>query len=230
MPEQKLWVPLENNPEVMNSLARQLGMDDKLEFQDIISFDPEELEFTTRPCHALLVIIPMTETWNEARRREDLDKPSNYVDNHDPVLWFKQTIGNACGSIGLLHCLLNGKARDHILPGSTLQQIYDEARPKTRMEDRAKVLEDNVCFELAHKEAATLGDTVPDEPSGNHLGQHFVAFVKGDDGNLWELEGGRKGPIFRGTLRPEDDLLSPAAREMSMGRLMRLESEAGGGT
>ena len=61
------------------------------------------------------------------------------------------------------------------------------------------------------------------------MGQHFVAFVKGDDNNLWELEGGRKGPICRGTLGPDEDVLSPAALEMSMGKLMRIESEASGG-
>ena len=61
-----------------------------------------------RPALALLVIIPMTPTWDASRTAEDAGKPE-YAGKGDaePVIWFKQTIGNACGSIGLIHCLLN---------------------------------------------------------------------------------------------------------------------------
>ena len=46
----------------------------------------------------------------------DNDYAENYFDNGegDDVLWFKQTIGNACGLYGLLHAVTNGKARDYI--------------------------------------------------------------------------------------------------------------------
>jgi cobalamin biosynthesis protein CobD/CbiB len=57
----KMFTVLENNPEVMNHLARALGMDDKLSFYDIYSLtDPDLLAFIPRPVYALLVIIPLT--------------------------------------------------------------------------------------------------------------------------------------------------------------------------
>jgi ubiquitin carboxyl-terminal hydrolase L3 len=74
-----------------------------------------------------------------------------------------------------------------------------------------------------------LGDTAPPTTIGeDHSGQHFVAFVKAKDGHLWELEGGRKGPLDRGVLKEDEDVLSPAALEKGIGRLMRIESEKGG--
>lgn len=226
----KLFAVLENNPQVMNQLAYTLGLDKSLAFYDIYSLDdPDLLAFIPRPALALLVIIPLTPTWHEARTAEDKDKPDYAGKGEDePVIWFKQTIGNACGSIGLTHALLNSDASKRIRSGSTLDQIRTEALPKSMME-RAKVLEDSDAFEKAHADAVKLGDTeAPTPESDKHTGQHFVAFVKGKDGHLWELEGSRKGPLDRGLLRDDEDVLSPAALEKGLGRLMRIEAEKGG--
>jgi len=228
----KHFTVLENHPDVMNSLARALGLDTTaFSFHDVYSLaDPDLLAFLPRPVLALLVIIPLTPTWREARIAEDGDK-CEYEGKgaQEPVIWFKQTIGDACGSIGLLHCLLNSEAAHHIQPGSTLAQIRDDALPNGIWE-RAKVLEDSEALEQAHAEAAGLGDTAaPARGAGEHTGQHFVAFVKAGDGHLWELEGSRMGPLDRGALAPDEDVLSAAALEKGLGRLMRMESERGGG-
>lgn len=226
----KLFTMLENNPEVMNHLAKALGMDDSFSFYDIYSLtDPDLLAFIPRPVYALLVIIPLTPTWHEARTVEDKDKGDYEGKGEDePVIWFRQTIGNACGSIGLVHSLLNSEASKHIRPGSTLDEIRKAALPKSMLE-RAKVLEDSDAFEKAHAEAAQLGDTaVPAPASNEHTGQHFVAFVKAKDGHLWELEGDRKGPLDRGALKDHEDVLSPVALGKGLGRLMTIEAEKGG--
>jgi ubiquitin carboxyl-terminal hydrolase L3 len=226
----KYFTMLENNPAVMNHLARALGLQPTLAFHDIYSLtDPDLLAFIPRPALALLVIIPLTPTWHAARTAEDEDKPEyEGKGESEPVIWFKQTIGDACGSIGLIHCLLNSDASKHITPGSTLDQIRKDALPKG-MWERAKVLEDSEAYEKAHQEAALLGDTrAPPDDLHEHTGQHFVAFVKAKDGHLWELEGGRKGPLDRGLLAEDADVLSPAALEKGLGRLMRIEAENGG--
>ncbi|KAF2715636.1 cysteine proteinase [Pleomassaria siparia CBS 279.74] len=226
----KHFTMLENNPEVMNKLAHDLGLSPKFGFHDIYSLtDPDLLAFIPRPALALLVIIPLTPTWDEARIAEDKDQ-ADYegCGESEPTIWFKQTIGDACGSIGLVHCCLNGEVFKHVTPGSTLDQIRTEALPK-KMLERAKVLEDSEAFEKAHGDAAVLGDTKPpDKKEHEHTGQHFVAFVKGKDGHLWELEGSRKGPLDRGTLKEDEDVLSEAALEMGLGRLMKIETENGG--
>jgi ubiquitin carboxyl-terminal hydrolase L3 len=226
----KMFTVLENNPEVMNNLARVLGLDNSLSFYDIYSLtDPDLLAFIPRPVYALLVIIPLTPTWHATREAEDKDKAEYAGKGEDePVIWFKQTIGNACGSIGLVHCLLNSEASKHIQPNSILDNIRKDALPKSIWE-RAKVLEDSEEYEKAHADAAKLGDTAaPIQIGEDHTGQHFVAFVKAKDGHLWELEGGRMGPLDRGALKDDEDVLSPAALEKGIGRMMEIESEKGG--
>lgn len=140
---------------------------------------------------------------------------------------FKQTIGHACGSIGLLHCAINGPAAHHILPGSPLDKIRSAAIPLA-MNDRADMLYNSAEFEHAHQSVANMGDTAaPSVEEGHRLGQHFVAFVKADDGHLWELEGSRKGPLDLGPLADGDDALSPAALELGLVRIINLERDAG---
>ncbi|KAF3764838.1 hypothetical protein M406DRAFT_70650 [Cryphonectria parasitica EP155] len=226
--QSKCWVMLENNPEVMNALAKKLGLSDELEFYDVYSLDePELLGLIPRPAYALLVIIPMNEAWLRERSAEDENK-QDYAGagEGEPVIWFKQTIGNACGSIGLLHSVINGPAAQFILPGSDLEKIRRDAIPLT-MADRAKMLYDSQPFEAAHAAVANLGDTIPGAPVEGHTGHHFVSFVKGTDGHLWELEGSRKNPIDRGVLEDDEDVLSPKALDLGLKRAMKLVQDAG---
>lgn len=226
----KQFTVLENSPQVMNHLARALGLKPTLGFHDIYSLtDADLLALVPRPALALLVIIPLTPAWQEARTAEDKER-GDYegCGETEPVIWFKQTIGDACGSIGLVHCLLNSEAAKDIAPGSVLDHIRKDALPKA-MWERAKVLEDCEAFEKAHQEAAGLGETeTPVKGSDEHLGQHFVAFVKAKDGHLWELEGNRKGPLDRGLLKEDEDVLSAEALGRGLGRLMQIETERGG--
>lgn len=169
----------------MNALSAKLGLGDQLQFHDIYSLtEPSLLSLIPRPVHALLVIIPITPAWRASRLSEDDPKsPDNDYGTGEEskwggVVWFKQTIGHACGSIGLLHCLLNGEARKYIQPDSTLAQIREAALPLP-MEERAQMLYDNKAFEDAHQSVAGMGDTAPPTAAqGDRLGQHFVAFVK----------------------------------------------------
>ena len=106
----------ENNPEVMTSLLQNLGLSTKVAFQDVFSIDePELLAFVPRPAYALLLVFPVSETYEKFRTQEDAGK-EEYIGRGDgeEVVWFKQTIGNACGLIGVLHAVSNGQARNHI--------------------------------------------------------------------------------------------------------------------
>lgn len=221
----------------MTTLATTLGIPPStISIHDIYSlpsptptFDP--FSHIPRPCLALLAIIPPTPTWSASRTTEDAPLPPIYPHSgqpsEPPIIWFKQTIGHACGSIGLLHCLINSPViRDLILPGSVLDDIRRKAIP-LNMVDRAQMLYDHPGFEAAHKSVQTQGDTdALDTPDG--AGGHFVAFVKGDDGRFWELEGDRRGPIERGRLEDGEDVLSDRALDMGIRRIINMEREACG--
>lgn len=215
----------------MTPLAHKLGLSTDFKFYDVYSLtEPSLLSLVPRPVLALLVIFPWTPSWHANRVTEDAEKgPYEGKGPEEPVVWFKQTIGEACGSIGLTHCLLNGPAREHISPGSLISRLREQAIP-LGMEDRAKLLYDSKEFEEAHQSVAELGDTIPpsieDAENADGLG-HFVAFVK-ENGRLWELEGNRKGPLDRGALADDEDVLSVKAIEMGLGRVIELERGGGG--
>lgn len=213
----------------MTPLAHKLGLSPSLQFHDVYSLtDPALLSLIPRPVHALLVILPLTPTWHASRIAEDSPK-AKYTGQgpNEPVIWFKQTIGHACGSIGLIHCVMNGPAKSYILPNSTFSKLREAAIP-LEMEDRARLLYDSKELEDAHQSVAEMGDTeAPTAEAGDNTG-HFVAFVK-EGGRLWELEGSRMGPLERGELGEDEDVLSERALEMGLGRVIRMESESGGG-
>lgn len=105
----------ENNPEVMTSLVHKLGLSPTLAFHDVWSIDdPEMLSFVPRPANALLLVFPITKAYETSRMEEDAHQPEYNGTGSEPVIWYKQTIRNACGLIGVLHAISNGSSRSLI--------------------------------------------------------------------------------------------------------------------
>lgn len=214
----------------MTSLTHKLGLSPTLQFHDVWSIDdPDLLAFVPRPAHALLLVFPVNETFAKFRAEEDQDRPE-YAGSGDgeAVVWYKQTIGNACGLMALLHGVSNGEARARVQSGSDLDQSIKQAVP-LKPQERVKLLEETEALKTAHADAAGLGDTVA--PAANaDVDLHYVCFVKSDkDGHLYEMDGGRKGPLDRGALQADEDVLSPAALDKGVRAFLKREEQAGGG-
>lgn len=214
----KTFVPLENNPEVFTKLVHDLGVSSKLEFYDIYSIDePELLALVPKPVHALIFIAPAN-VYHQVRK-DDGAKELTYDGEQEPVVWFKQTIGHACGLIALLHSVSNGPAKQFIEPGSTLDGLLKDCMPLKPL-PRADVLYNSETLEKAHMAAAYTGDSkAPSSEDPN--GYHFISFVKAEDGHLYELEGSWNGPIDRGVLADDEDLLGEKAVAMGIGRFLK---------
>ena len=135
------------------------------------------------------------------------------------MIWFKQTIGHACGLIALLHSVSNGPARQFVKPDSLLYKLLKEATPLKPL-PRAQVLYDSDELEAAHMAVAFKGDSAAPlaaEPNG----YHFIAFVKGKDGHLYELEGGWGGPIDHCLLSDDEDVMSKKALDAGIRRFVK---------
>ncbi|GAM90177.1 hypothetical protein ANO11243_082170 [Dothideomycetidae sp. 11243] len=225
----KRFVPLENNPEVMNALIHKLGLSETLGFHDVYSIDdPSLLEFVPRPAHALLLVFPVSNTYEKFRRDEDTGK-AEYEGSGagEEVIWYKQTIGNACGLIGLLHGVSNGPARELIRPDSDLATLLKQAVP-LKPNARADLLYESQALEAAHQGAASGGDTAA--PSAeDQVDLHYVCFVKSQQGKLWEMDGRRIGPLERGKLAADEDVLSERALDLGVRSFLKREQQAGGG-
>ncbi|KAM5346884.1 hypothetical protein ACJ41O_009889 [Fusarium nematophilum] len=218
----KVFIPLENNPEVFTNLVHNLGVSKKLGFYDVYNVDePELLAMIPRPVHALVFIAPAP-TYNRVRENDPGSKELTYDGSGpgEPVMWFKQTIGHACGLIALLHSVSNGTAKDFIVPDSDLDKLLKEALPLKPM-PRADLLYNSDELEKAHMAAAFKGDSTA--PSSQEpVGYHFLSFIKGGDGHLYELEGSWDGPIDRGTLADDEDILSDKALDASVRRFTKV--------
>ncbi|KAH8896307.1 ubiquitin carboxyl-terminal hydrolase isozyme L3 [Thozetella sp. PMI_491] len=223
----KTWIPLENNPEIFAQLLQKLGVSSKLGIYDVLSLeDSELLAFIPRPCFALLATIPH-QAYEIARNASaDKDLPIYKGSGPgEPVIWFRQTIGNACGTIGALHAVSNGGAKDFIQPGSDLDKLLQAAVP-LEPKERAQLLYDSAELEAAHKSVSHQGQSAP-PPEDEHVDNHYIAFVKGDDGHLWELEGGVNGPLDRGKLAEGEDMLGEEV--LKLGILSFIEKAAAAG-
>ncbi|OLN85386.1 Ubiquitin carboxyl-terminal hydrolase isozyme L3-like protein 2 [Colletotrichum chlorophyti] len=220
----KTFIPLENNPDVFTSLIHDLGISPELGFFDVYSLDePALLDLVPRPALALIFITPAPMYYSvraadgtRCAKEDGVTYDKSGPD--EPVIWFRQTIGNACGLYALIHAVGNGEARAFVKDGSLLDGLLREAEPLA-WEARADVLYKSEQLEEAHMRAARKGDTAA-PPAEERPGYHFIAFVKGKDGHLWELEGGSDGPVDRGLLEKGDDMLSERALEKGVKRFL----------
>lgn len=198
----------------MTKLAHQLGVPTSYKFHDLYSFeDPDLISLVPRPANAILFIYPFHHEASDHRDSE-ISQQAEYNGKgpNEPVLFFRQSIIHACGLFGLIHCITNGEAADHIDPDSALAQLVSQAIPLGPPE-RAQLIHDSDFLEKAHAAAAQSGQsTAP--PLGEDPGHAFIAFVKGKDGKLYELDGGRKGPVMLGQLSDDEDVLCEKALEL----------------
>lgn len=217
----KTFIPLENNPDVFTSLIHDLGVSPKLGFYDIYSLDePELLALVPKPVHAVIFIAPANVYYRLHSEGKPKELSYDGTSGNEPVLWFKQTIGHSCGLMALIHSIANGTAKQFITPGSLLDKLLKQAPPLKPL-PRADVLYNSMELERAHMPAARKGDSkAPSSEEPN--GYHFLAFVKGEDGHLYELDGSWDGPIDHGLLPKDGDLLSEKALEMGIRKYLKL--------
>lgn len=222
---EKTFIPLENNPTVFRDLIVRLGVSPKLDFYDVYDInEPALTALIPRPAHALIFISP-ADVYHRRRAQDSAPKGTAYdgCGREEPVMWYKQTIGHACGLIALLHSISNGTARQFVQPGSLIDRLIQQGLP-LKPQARADVLYNSRELEEAHMASAVKGDTAA--PSSREpCGYHFIAFVKGTNGHLYELEGSSKGPIDRGDLSGEDDMLSERALGLGIRKYLEVAQD-----
>ena len=112
----KHFIPLESNPIVFTELAHKLGLSTSLVFEDVLSLDdPELLGFLPRPAFALILVFPTTDDYEKRVQDEDAKvEEFRTSGGAGDLVFFKQTINNACGLYAILHAVCNGEARQKI--------------------------------------------------------------------------------------------------------------------
>lgn len=112
-------------------------------------------------------------------------------------------------------------------PNSDLSRLLQEAMPLKPIE-RADLLYESTALESAHQIAAATGDTAAPQAEDD-VDLHYVCFAKSKNNILYELDGRRKGPLKRGSLSQDQDILSERALDLGVRSFLKREEEAGGG-
>ncbi len=73
------WIPLESNPDVMNSYLRELGLSSGYAICDVFGTDPDLLMMVPQPVLGLILLFPIKEGDNKA----DARKISTATDDKD---------------------------------------------------------------------------------------------------------------------------------------------------
>lgn len=198
----KRWLPLEANPDVMNQFLSGLGLqENQAECHDVYGLDDELLEMVPKPVLAVLFLYPLTAKSEEERLQQNNEKR----EYNNKVYFMKQTVGNACGTIGLLHALGNITSEIKFVEESFFDKFFKSTANLDPMQ-RALFLENDTEMEVAHSVAATAGDT----EATDDVNTHFICYAC-VDGELYELDGRKSAPISHGPSSPST-LLKDAAK------------------
>ncbi|KAK3141887.1 hypothetical protein QOZ80_4BG0339500 [Eleusine coracana subsp. coracana] len=198
----KRWLPLEANPDVMNQFMWGLGVPEDVGFCDVYGLDDEMLAMVPQPVLAVLLLYP------QDRIKESQASTASSVETKEPsknVYFTKQTVGNACGTVGIIHALENAASRIKLGQGSYFDRFYRQTADMDPTQ-RAAFLEEDQEMENAHSVAVTAGDT----EAKDGVIEHYVCFSC-VDGELYELDGGKSQPIYHGP-SSSDSFLQDAAK------------------
>ena len=66
--------------------------------------------------HALLLVFPVTKVYEDYRMEQDQGRDLYMGEQHKDgeIMWFRQTIGNACGTMGVIHAVFNGEVPNYL--------------------------------------------------------------------------------------------------------------------
>jgi ubiquitin carboxyl-terminal hydrolase L3 len=215
------WFPLESNPVLINKYIEAMGFGTELyQFCDVYSTEEWALEMIPAPVAAVVLLYPLTAVQLQHEKKEEEEQEVAAADsdkNTGNDVWFmKQRIGNACGTVGILHSLLN--AGPTVLDASLRSDSWlAQFRDATASIDsdaihKAELLENDPIISTMHDTATSDAANATDRgqiDDHDNLITHFIALVR-VNGKLYECDGRKKSPICHGPCPLPTDLLPTA--------------------
>jgi ubiquitin carboxyl-terminal hydrolase L3 len=199
------WFPLESNPPLINKYIGNLGFDTSLyEFTDVFSTEDWAIDMIPQPVMAVIMLYPLSAKQEACRLVEDDIADAKTVLEQN--VWFiQQRIGNACGTIGLLHCLLNLPAPlNTFLPNSWLAKFQQDCPVSMSPLEKSQRLEQDDQVAQFHDDATSSEDNQTSRGNlDDNVDTHFIALICGRNDNiLYELDGRKQGPVLHGPTSP----------------------------
>jgi len=188
------WLPIESNPTVMNQYLKKLGVSlDKYHVVDVYGIDEALLAMIPQPVLAFMLLYPIEGDDPTIKSQDESHK------NSENLYFVKQKVSNACGTVALIHTVANNEDIE-LNDDGPLKNFLDKTKGGNP-DDRATALEKDKGIAECHSEAAEEGQTAP--PKADEVVKlHFISLVH-KDGALYELDGRKENPIYRGPTKPE---------------------------
>ncbi|KAG0710492.1 Ubiquitin carboxyl-terminal hydrolase isozyme L3 [Chionoecetes opilio] len=171
-----------------------LGVPEKWTIHDVYGLEDDMLGMVPQP----------QEDFKKKQEEEQEEAGASVPEN---VYFMKQFVGNACGTVALIHAVANNRDSIELSDGALKDfLVKTEAMGP---EERGHALEEDDGISKAHEESAQEGQTeAPDREA--QVNEHFVAFIH-KDGKLYEFDGRRKFPVKHGDTSA-DTILADAAK------------------
>lgn len=148
---QKQWVPLESNPEVLTKFGHKLGLSSLLSFYDVWSL--ELLDMVPSPRYAVILLFPLTKKMLSC---EDVEEANFENDVCKQPYFCKQTIGNACGTIAVIHAALNATKKGFPLKDGSFLHGFADKTIHMSASERAQMLQEDNSLDAVHDEFAQV--------------------------------------------------------------------------
>ncbi|CAM9966252.1 unnamed protein product [Phaeothamnion confervicola] len=155
-----------------------------------------------QPVIAVLMLFPIKES-TEVHRKAEAER----IKAQGQVVYFmKQTVGNACGTVGLLHATFNAAlaGKIELEKDSFLSRFLERTRSMAPA-DIAKALHDDDEIEAIHGSAAAEGQSNQVRILTPSVETHFVCLSLVDD-HVYELDGRKETPVNHGPSTAESFL------------------------
>eukprot|EP00796_Vickermania_ingenoplastis_P003727 gene3727-2625_t len=208
------WVPLESNPEALNAYMRGLGVKyDGLQFTDVFGVSEDLLGMIPRPVLAFLVVFPIneaTEKLSKERAAAQKAEAEAFSKEHK-VFFMKQYVPNACGTVGLMHALMNNTQNLGAVESNCLLKRFmgageGSSNPAEVSEKLAKALTESKELASIHEQCATASDTHIDLDVDLHF-----ACLTWIGGRCVELDGRQDNVILHGAAATNEEFVAAAA-------------------
>ncbi|EME46976.1 hypothetical protein DOTSEDRAFT_69084 [Dothistroma septosporum NZE10] len=194
------WSTIESDAGVFTALIESLGVK-KVQFEELISLDPESLQ----QLNPIGVIFLFKYPTDEKRSKDaPLDGEFDYgalENQEEPVFFAAQTIQNACGTQAIISVLLNKDNEDD--GGVDIGESLREFKSFTGMfpaDLRGEALSNSDLIRETHNSFAKSSPFVSDETrmaTADDDVYHFIAYTS-INSTLYELDGLQPAPIRHG--------------------------------
>ena len=170
-------------------------------FSDVVGLDEDCLKFVPSPCVGIIFLYPFSQVETRKKRLG-----SSRGIKAAPGVWFMdQTIGNACGAVALMHCVMN--CMDRVSKDSTFLNKFRSDAKNANARERGELF--GSALRGLHDEVSGRGQTEAPKPNAD-LDFHFITLVP-VGGRLYELDGNNDGPIDLGAVDDSQQAFLTAA-------------------